>query len=178
MNPTIRPSVLLVTLLLSTGAMAQWQWLDKDGRKVFSDRAPPPGVPDKSILKRPGAPRVLAPLMKENDSGGTPLDTNASGIAGEPSVNSAPRISGIDNELADKKKKAEQEDAVKRKFEEDRVAKVRADNCVRAKQSKAGFDSGVRLWRFNQQGEREIMDDATRATEAQRIQAVIDAECK
>jgi Domain of unknown function (DUF4124) len=36
-----------------SGAMAQWQWIDKDGRKVFSDRAPPPDVADKNIVKRP-----------------------------------------------------------------------------------------------------------------------------
>jgi hypothetical protein len=47
----------LLAALLSlhgVGAWAQWQWLDKDGRKVFSDRAPSPDVPEKNILKRPG----------------------------------------------------------------------------------------------------------------------------
>jgi hypothetical protein len=40
------------------------------------------------------------------------------------------------------------------------------------------MDSGARLARTNAKGEREIMDDAARATESQRIQSVIDADCK
>jgi hypothetical protein len=36
-------------------AQAQWQWVDKDGRKVFSDRAPPPDIPARNILRQPGS---------------------------------------------------------------------------------------------------------------------------
>ena len=45
---------LLVALACfwSAGAMAQWQWLDKDGRKVFSDR-PPQDIAQDKILKQP-----------------------------------------------------------------------------------------------------------------------------
>jgi hypothetical protein len=44
---------LLVAVLLPFGATAQWVWLDKDGSKVFSDRAPSGSIPEKNILKRP-----------------------------------------------------------------------------------------------------------------------------
>jgi len=44
-------------------ATAQWQWLDKDGRKVFSDRPPPADVPDKNILAQPNM-RAPAGLTK------------------------------------------------------------------------------------------------------------------
>jgi hypothetical protein len=158
--------------------MAQWQWLDKEGRKVFSDRAPPPSVPDKSILKRPNVPRVLAPVSNEGDAGSTARGAPASIATPAQPVSSAPKISGVDKDLAEKKKKAEQEEAAKHRAEEDRVAKLKADNCVRAKQAKANFDSGARLSRVNKEGEREILDDATRAAEAQRIQTIIDADCK
>ena len=40
------------------------------------------------------------------------------------------------------------------------------------------MDSGMRVARLNAQGEREIMDDKTRAAENQRLQSVIDADCK
>jgi len=174
MNPITRLTLLVVTVLLSTGAMAQWQWVDKDGRKVFSDRAPPPSVPDKAILKRPGGPKLVAPLANTDSADAAP----ANGAASAQPAASAPKISGVDKELAEKKKKAEQEEAAKRKAEEDKVAKAKADNCARAKQAKAGFDSGVRLSRVNKDGEREILDDATRASEAKRIQSIIDADCK
>ena len=73
---------------------------------------------------------------------------------------------------------AEAADAAKRKAEEERVAKAKADNCKLAKQAKATFDSGVRIARTNQAGEREILDDTARVAEAQRIQNVIDSDCK
>lgn len=154
--------------------MAQWQWLDKDGRKVFSDRAPPPGIPDKNILKRPGGIKVTPTLVNQDNAESTPANEAAPAQA----AGSAPKISGVDKELADKKKKAEQEEAAKRKAEEDKQAKAKADNCARAKQAKTSFDSGVRLARVNKQGEREILDDATRAAESQRIQTIMDADCK
>jgi hypothetical protein len=171
MNSLFRSICLVVLTALSSGVFAQWQWLDKDGRKVFSDRAPPPGVPEKNIVKRPGQPQAAL----------NPVEVEASGsgaAASAPSAASAPKISGVDKDLADKKKKAEQVDAAKRKAEEDKIAKTKADNCVRAKQAKAGLDSGVRLSRTNQLGEREILDDAARAAESQRIQGIMDSDCK
>lgn len=170
MNPLIRSFTVVAALLLSTAAMAQWQWLDADGRKVFSDRAPPPSIPDKNILKRPGGPRVL-PTLTNQDSPVAAADVPAA-------TSSAPKISGVDKELADKKKKAEQEEAAKRKAEEDKLAKAKSENCTRAKQAKTSYDSGVRIAHVNKQGEREIIDDATRAAESKRIQAIIDADCK
>ncbi|WP_180126939.1 DUF4124 domain-containing protein [Rhodoferax sp. BLA1] len=171
MNPLIRFFTIVAALLLSTAAMAQWQWLDTDGRKVFSDRAPPPSIPDKNILKRPGGPRVL-PTLTNQDSPVAATDVPAA------AASSAPKISGVDKELADKKKKAEQEEAAKRKAEEDKLAKAKAENCARAKQAKANYDSGVRIAHVNKQGEREIIDDATRAAESQRLQAIINSDCK
>jgi len=103
---------------------------------------------------------------------------NATADAPVQAASTAPKISGVDKDLADKKKKAEQEEATKRKAEEDKLAKAKAENCSRAKQAKASFDSGVRLSRVNKQGEREILDDAARASESQRIQTVIDSDCK
>jgi hypothetical protein len=58
------------------------------------------------------------------------------------------------------------------------MAAAKADNCARAKFSKATVDSGLRLSRVNSKGEREIMDDAARAAEAKRLQEIIAADCK
>jgi hypothetical protein len=48
--------VLGCVCLLPLAASAQWQWIDKNGKKVFSDQAPPPDVPEKNILRRSGTP--------------------------------------------------------------------------------------------------------------------------
>jgi len=170
----LTPWLLLVaTSLLSSGAFAQWQWLDKDGQTVFSDRAPPLNIPEKNILKRPG--RLAGALGQEPVN--TSTQPNGTPVAPEISAVSAPKVSGIDKELAEKKKKSDQAEAAKRKAEEDRISKARADNCTRAKLAKTSLDSGIRLGRVNAQGEHEVMDDAARLLESKRLQGIIDSDC-
>ena len=159
--------------LCGTPALAQWQWVDKDGRKVFSDRSPPVEIQEKDILKRPaGATRAAAaPLVPDAATPGAA----ASAPAAKASV---PKLSGKDTELEAKKKKAEDEEAAKKKAEAEKVAKTNADNCDRAKSGLATLQSGVRMSSVNAKGEREIYDDAKRASESKRAQDVIDSSCK
>lgn len=160
-------ALAFAALLLPIAASAQWQWLDKDGRKVFSDRAPPPEVPEKNILRRPGS--------------GAP-GGNAASTASAPAATAAPQPgpqgSGVDKTLAEKKKQADAAEAGKRQQEEERLARARADNCSRARQSKAALDAGQRATRLNDKGEREFLDEAGVAAETQRLQGVIDENCR
>lgn len=161
-----RPLALaLLTTLASSSAYAQWLWIDETGAKVFSDTAPPPGIPDKNILKRPGARAEVKPQPTAAESEATP----------------SPKVTGRDEQLEAKKKQAEKqaEEAAqaKKKAEADKLAKARADNCERAKRAKATMDSGVRIATTNAKGEREIMDDKARAAEVQRIENVIRSDC-
>ena len=90
----------------------------------------------------------------------------------------APKPSGVDKELEEKTKKAQAEEKAKQEAEAQKQAKAKAENCDRARQAKATFDSGMRVARVNASGEREIMDDAARAVEQKRIQSVIQSDCK
>jgi hypothetical protein len=164
-------SIALVLIgMLPLTAAGQWSWIDKEGRQVFSDRAPPMNVPDKDIRKRPG-------VARDNTVAAQVPASAASALPGQLGA-SAPKLSGLDKELAEKKKIAEQLIADKRKAEEAKLAQTKADNCTRAKSAKATLDSGIRLGRINSKGEREIMEDAARAEEAQRIQGIIESDCK
>jgi hypothetical protein len=80
--------------------------------------------------------------------------------------------------LADKKKKTEEAQAAQRKAELEKVVKAKVENCARAKQAKASFDSGVRVSRINEKGEREVLDDSARASEVKRIQAIMNSDCQ
>lgn len=157
---TFRLLALAVACALPALAAAQWQWVDKDGRKVFSDQAPPASVPDSKIVKRPGA-----------GFGGVP-ETAAAPAA------PAPKVSGKDKELEEKKKQAEAAEAEKQKAEEEKVAAVRQENCKRFKSAKATLDSGVRIAHTNDKGEREILDDNQRAAEVRRIDDLIARDCR
>jgi hypothetical protein len=174
----IHTSLLALALFgLSGAAIAQWQWLDKDGRKVFSDLAPSPEVLEKDILKRPNTPlKSAAPApVAAKDASGVEADAPA---APPLVVRNASAPSALDKEIEAKKKQAADAEAAKRKAEEDRLAKSKAENCSRAKQAKLSFDSGVRISRTNASGEREILDDTARAVELKHIQGIIDSECK
>ncbi len=164
--------------LMSMAASAQWQWIDKDGRKVFSDRAPPVDILEKNILKRPGGSGTAVPKADATGSAAVMTPVVAATASAPPGAATALKLSGVDKELAEKKKKAEEAEVAKRKVEEEKVLKAKVENCARAKQAKASFDSGVRIGRINEKGEREVMDDAARVTEVKRIQALINSDCK
>ena len=70
------------------------------------------------------------------------------------------------------------DEAAKRKAAEEQFASARQDSCNRAKQAKSTLESGVRIGHTNAAGEREIMDDAARAQEAKRIDAIVARDCR
>ena len=176
--------VSLLLLGVSSLAFGQWQWVDKNGRNVFSDRAPPPEVPDKSILKRPSpVPQTDSKAIGSASTGSTGSITtgasNASATASTPAPSPTPApVSGLDKELEAKKKQAAEAEATKRKAIEDANARVRADNCQRAKQAKVSHESGLRMARTHANGEREFLDETSRKAELKRIQSAIQTECK
>ncbi|MBP7566236.1 MAG: DUF4124 domain-containing protein [Burkholderiaceae bacterium] len=175
---------------LPLAASAQWTWLDAGGRKVFSDKAPPPEVPERNIIKRPGGTVVrstapsapaaaAAPAALSADA---PADAPPNAAAASPgsasgaAAGARPPV-GQDKELLERTRQAEAAEAQRKKAEADQLARARADNCNRARQAKASLDSGVRIAQVNAKGEREIMDDAARAAEARRVQQTIQADC-
>ena len=161
--------VFAAACLWAVSAFAQWQWVDKDGRKVFSDQPPPADVPQRNILRQPGGPRPVAA-----DTATAPVAAASAAKA----VPVGPRLPARDAQLEARKKQAEDEETVKRKVEEERIAKAQAENCERAKRSQATLQSGVRLQQTNGDGQRVVLDDAGRAAEGQRIQSIIDSQCK
>ena len=161
-----------VLVFAVTAASAQWQWVEKEGRKIFSDRPPPANIAEKDILKRPAgaAPILITP--------GSEVAVAAKPPAAPASKASAPKLLGKDADLEAKKKKAEEEEAGKKKQEEEKLSKAKADNCERAKSGLAALESGVRMSSVNAKGEREVFDDAKRASETKRAQEVIATSCK
>jgi hypothetical protein len=166
--------ILLVSTLagLCFSASAQWQWIDKDGRKVFSDRAPPADILDKNILKRPAGRTPAAAAAPPVDS--APESAASPAPAPQPSDKPA----GLDKELEAKKKKAEEDAVTKRKADDERITRTRIENCARAKQAKATYESNTPLARINATGQREIIDDAARSAELSRLQSIMASDCR
>lgn len=166
--------VITLGLALAGAAHAQWGWTDKDGRRIFSDQAPPADIVDKSIFKRPAGAKSVA---KAAEPEATASAAAATASAPKPSA-SGPKLTGKDAELEKKKKEVEAAEAAKKKAEADKLAALRAENCERVKKSKANLSAGARIATANAKGEREFMSDADRATEIKRLDDLAVTECK
>ena len=170
-RPTAVRSIVIgaaaVLALIALPAEAQWKWRDGTGHVQYSDLPPPASTPDKDILARP-AQRKAAQNA-----------TFPASAASAPAAASSPLVARTsDPELEAKRKKAESDQAAKQKVEDDKVAAAKADNCSRARSQVKTIESGVRLARTNDKGEREIMDDSARDAEMKRSRDVMAADCK
>jgi Domain of unknown function (DUF4124) len=165
LHPTLSTALAAFLLLgCATAHATQWKWRDADGRIQYSDRPPPTQVADKDILTRPSA--VVRPSL------GKTVATDAASAAAKPMLKAS------DPELEAKKRKAEAEQEAQKKAEEDKMAKSKADNCQRARNYLRDLDSGSRIARMNDKGEREVLDDKARANERTRAQQSVEANCK
>ena len=155
--------VLAALLATSLPADAQWIWRDKDKHITASDLPPPHDVPDRDILQRPDLnARPRAPAVAA--SAATP-----GAAASKPPV---------DPELEARRHAAEQQQKAKAQAEDQKLAAQRADNCRRARSELTALQSGQRMARINDKGEREILDDKGRADEMRRANEVIASECR
>lgn len=161
LRPLLVAALLVATLL---PAQAQWVWRDKDGRVTASDLPPPREVGEKDILQRPEQVqrKVAAPAP-------------ASAPAAAPA---APAKPPVDPKLEAKRREASAAEQAKQRADEEKSAQQRADNCRRARGHLAALETGQRIARMNEKGEREILDDKGRAEEMRRANEVIASDCR
>jgi len=157
-----RPFLMALLLLMAAlpAAQAQWKWRDSTGQITASDLPPPRDIPDKDVLQRPD------PAARKPPAAASAPATAASGRA------------VVDPELEARRRTAEQERSTKLKAEEAEAARIRADNCQRARSQLAALQSGQRITRVNDKGEREFLDDKSIADETRRTREVIGKECR
>lgn len=160
---------LTVALVLSMGAttaMAQYIWLDSKGVKQYSDMPPPPSVPTGKILKSPGSVMRTAPEKSVDDAEKD----------GEMTKKAAPPTLAEKNADFQKRKMAQAE----KDKEAEQKAKQAADNkknCERASAYNRVLESGQRVSRMDQAGERVYLSDEEREQEIRESRRVLN-ECK
>lgn len=160
------PRLLLVcasSLGLQAVAQPVWQWRDASGLMVYRDRPPPPHVPRHQILRQPGDTTAPQP-----ETGGdrtipppkpaAPRQPSAAPASPGPSApGSVANPSGQD---------------------EARLWAIRADNCLRARQNLAAIRVGQRMSRYTEQGERVYLDEAELSAETQRLESIVQQDCR
>ena len=108
-----------LAMATSLTAAAQYQWIDKNGSRVYSDVAPPADIPAKNILKQPRGSSLTAPVAAAPAQAAP-----AAGVASAASAPaSGPATAGVDKALEEKKKQAEAAEAAKKKAEEQKLAR-------------------------------------------------------
>jgi hypothetical protein len=155
-------------------AWAQWKWKDAKGQVHVSDLPPPRDIPEKDVMQRPTdqARRAAATAAAQASAAAASVPSTlpaAAPVAARPK---------IDPELEARRSRQEQEQKARDKANEDKASAQRAENCQRARQQLATLESGMRLARVNDKGEREILDDKARAEEMQRARQVLSSECR
>jgi type IV secretory pathway VirB10-like protein len=166
------PIGLALALGLAAGdVLAQWKWRDAKGQVHVSDLPPPREVQDKDVLQRPPAAPARAATAP---AAATPAAADPEAPAA-PTAEAAPRV---DPELEARRKAAEQDKAARQRQDEQKAAAQRAQNCERARAHLRQLDSGMRLARVNDKGERVVIDDKERAAETQRTRQVIASDCR
>jgi len=166
---TLRQALLVLLCLAAAGAaQAQWKWRDAKGNVQYSDMPPPAGTPEKDILQRPynAKPTIVV----------APQAGPASAASAPPPAASAP--TKAEQEAAARQKQNQDNDAAKKKEEERRIAAQRRENCGRAQANLRDLQSGTRLTRTNEKGERVFMDEAQIAAEVNRARDLITSECR
>jgi hypothetical protein len=158
---------LLCIATLGT-AHAQWKWRDAKGNVQYSDLPPPPGTPDKDILARP---QVVRPHIVVSPPGVPASAASAPRPA-------APGPSKAELEAAARQKQEQDQQAAKQKEDERRVAQQRRENCTRAQANLRDLQSGGRIARIDDKGERVFMSEAQIAAEAGRARDLIASECR
>jgi FKBP-type peptidyl-prolyl cis-trans isomerase len=165
------PLLLATLALTAVSSLSQaeiYKWKDKDGKVRYSDTPPPSNVKQESIAgkKKPAAPTGKEPLA--------PVGTAAVPTAAIPK-NSEPPPNPEDLAAEQRQRNAEAEK--NNKLEKQAEAKRKAENCSAAKANMETYTQGGRVYKMNEKGEREYMDDNDFKAGKEKAQQEINENC-
>lgn len=154
----IGATVASTTLCLAGVAFAQYAWVDEKGIRQFSDMPPPPSVPASRILKHP------------RDSGAAP----SAPMAPRSTLAAKPEMTIAEKDAEFRKRRAEQAEKEKKDADAMRLAADKSRNCERAREYGRVLESGERVTRLGENGERAFLTDEQRAKELRETRRVLD----
>jgi hypothetical protein len=171
---TIFGAVVLAGFICTPSA-AQWAWKDTNGRLVYSDRPPPSDVKPANIVRQPATQATAspAPAATAADDAAKPADGSSSDAKSPPS---GPKTIA-ERELEFRKRQQERADSEKKAAEEQTKSAAKTAECERARGYLKSIEDGVRITRTDASGNREFLDDAQRAAEADRARKIIQSTC-
>lgn len=165
MNMPVRLVLVLgagLIAALPVAAQQLYKYVGPDGKVQYSDRPPPDGrkaekVTSSRLSSVPGAPVAAA-------------NTDAAKA-------SAPKTPA-EQDQAFRQRRLEQDEKAKKDDKLAQEQQMKADSCANARRELAGMQSGARVARLNEKGERVFLDDAGTQNEVARMEREIAAGCK
>lgn len=158
-----RLATVLALSCCASAAFAQYVWLDGKGVKQYSDVPPPASVPNSKILKSPGMTLRTAP-EQASESTGKDSDTT--------------RPQTITEKNADfQKRRMQQAEKDKESEQKAKQAADKKNGCDRATAYNRVLESGQRVSRMDQSGERAYLTDEERAQEIRENKRTLD-DCR
>lgn len=159
MNPMTLGKALTLLLVCAAPLAAQAQikcWTGADGKRSCGD-APPAGA-KVTTVKVPSSPPPPAASKDGKDAKKGPMTP-------------------AEQEQAYRKRQADAEKAAAKSAEERQEATLKRENCERARESVSAIQSGQRLSRFNDKGERIFLDEGQMQQELAKSQQGVQQWC-
>ena len=166
------PLLLAAFALTSISGLSQaeiYKWKDKDGKVRYSDTPPPSNIKQEPITgkKKPVTPTGKAPLA--------PVDSAVIAPAATISKDIESPKNAEDVAAEKRQRNAETEKNVKQ--EKEAEAKRKTENCLAAKANMQTYTQGGRVYKMNEKGEREYMDEKGFAQGREKAQLEINENC-
>ena len=166
--------VLLASLvaLPSLGHAEVYKWKDKDGQTRYTDTPPPSNVKLESIGAKK-SPKLtgkepLSPVVNAQ-----PAPAGVKQITTQPQ----PQPAMSPEDAAAKLRQQTAETEKKNKQEKESQAKLKAENCKAAKANLESYAQGGRVYKMNEKGEREYLDDAGLKKGADKARGEVSEYC-
>jgi hypothetical protein len=145
-----------------------YKWKDKDGVTRYSDTPPPSNVEQLPITgKKAPAPRRTEP--QPGAAPASPVTPAANSDAKKPAASLQGEAIKRQQIADEDKKKTEQAEAEQ---------KVKQQNCATAKANLQNYQQGGRIYKMNEQGERQFMGDADIAQNLEQAKQEVQEYCE
>jgi hypothetical protein len=162
---------LLIAALVSPAA-AQWAWRDSTGRTVYSDNPPPANIRSDQILRQPNS-QTFGTATANNQQA---PETKGDGTKADPKEPARPKTLA-EREQEFRKRMQESAENEKKQADEQARNQQRSAECERMRGYLKALQDGERIARTDAQGNREILDDAQRASEVSRVRDAMSRSC-
>lgn len=145
-------TAMMLALAAPVAAQQLYKWVDKDGKTHYSD-TPPPNQDSKSIGSAAGVSAAAAPAP-------------------------APAKTAVARDKELEKGRQDSREAAKKSDDAAKLAAARDEQCQRLRQAYQQLVDGGRIHKYNDKGERVLLDDADIDREREKARADMDDACK